>query len=109
MAESYEILGQSAPSATTSTTLYTGPSSTKTVVSVVTVCNRSSTPATFRLGVDDAAGGDGNSDYLYYDCPIAGNETLEVARGIILEATDLLRVYASTANLTFAAFGVKIT
>lgn len=109
MAEAYAILGQSAPAATTATTLYTGPSSTQTIVSVVFVCNRSSTPATFRLGVDDAAAGDGNSDYLFYDCPIAGNETVEVGRGIVLEATDLLRCYASTANLTFSAFGVKIT
>lgn len=109
MAESYEILGQSAPGATTATTLYTGPASTKTVVSVVTVCNRSTTAATFRLSVDAGGAGDGNSDYLYYDCPISANETLEVGRGIILAATDLLRVYASTANLTFAAFGVKIT
>lgn len=109
MAQSYEILGQQAPSAATSTTLYTGPSSTKTVVSVVTVCNRSTTPTSFRLSVDDAAGGDSNADYLYFDCPIGANETLEVAKGIVLEATDLLRCYNTLATVTFCAFGVKIT
>lgn len=109
MAQSYEILGQSAPSAATGTTLYTGPSSTKTVISVVTVCNRSNVATSFRLSIDQDAGGDGNSDYLYYDCPIGANETLEVAKGAVVEATDLLRCYATLATVTFSAFGVKIT
>lgn len=109
MAESYEILGQQAPSAATGTTLYTCPSSTQTIVSLVTVCNRSTVATTFRLSVDDAAGGDSNADYLYYDCAINGNETLEVARGTVLEATDLLRCYATLATLTFCAFGVEKT
>lgn len=109
MAQSYEILGQSAPSAATSTTLYTGPSSTKTVISVVTVCNRSSTPTSFRLGIDDAAAGDSNADYTYYDHPIGPYETLEVMKGAVVEATDLLRCYATLATVTFGAFGVKIT
>ena len=50
----YKVLGQSAPSATTATTLYTVPSTTSTVVSTITVANRDSTSATFRIAVRPA-------------------------------------------------------
>ena len=51
MATNYKVLGQSAPSATTDTTLYTVPASTQAVVSTVSVCNRGSAAATFRIAV----------------------------------------------------------
>lgn len=108
MANTYKVLGQSAPAATTATTLYTCPSSTQTVVSVIVVCNRS-TATTFRVGVDVDAAGDGNSDYLAYDMPIGANETVELGKGVTLDASDLIRVYAGSANLTFSVFGQEIT
>ena len=39
MATTYKVLGQSAPSATTATTLYTVPAATSTVVSSISVVN----------------------------------------------------------------------
>ena len=109
MANAYKILGQSAPAAATGTTLYTCPGATQTVVSVITVCNRSAIGTTFRVSIDPAAAGDSNADYIAYDVPIGGNETLELGRGVVLNATDLLRVYNTLATLTFNAFGVEIT
>jgi hypothetical protein len=109
MAESYIKLADSAPSAATATTLYTVPSSTDVVLSLVTVCNRSSVATTFRLGIDVAGSGDADAQWSYYDCAINGNETLEVMRGATLTATDLLRCYATLATLSFNAFGVKKT
>lgn len=101
----YKVLGQSSPSATTSTTLYTCPASTETVVSCITVCNRSSVPTSFRVSVDVNGAGDSNEDYLAYDVPIEGNETIALAHGITLDASDLIRVYATLATLTFSVFG----
>ena len=105
----YKILGQSSPSAATSTTLYTCPSATQTIVSVVTVCNRSNVGTSIRVSIDAAGAGDSNEDYIAYDMPIGPNEALELGRGAVLVATSLLRVYATLATVTFNAYGVEIT
>lgn len=109
MAENYEKLGESAPSAATATTLYTVPSSTDVVVAFISVCNRSAVATSFRLGIDVGGSGDTDSQWSYYDCPIAGNETVEVMRGATLTATDLIRCYATLATLSFNAYGVLKT
>lgn len=109
MASTRKVLGQSAPSAATMTTLYTVPSSTETVLSCVIVCNRSAVATTFRLSVDVNAAGDSDADYIAYDIPIQGNETIALAHGVTLDASDLLRCYATLATLTFSAFGQENT
>lgn len=109
MTNTYKVLGQSSPGATTSTTLYTCPGATQTVVASIIVCNRSATPTTFRLGIDVNGAGDSNEDYIAYDVPIEGNETIALGHGITLDASDLIRCYATLATLTFSVFGLEIT
>lgn len=104
----YKILGQSAPSATTSTDLYTVPSATETIVSTITVANRSSSSATYRISVSSNGAAVADSQYLVYDATIVGNDTVALSLGITLDATDKIRVYASSANLSFNAFGTEI-
>jgi hypothetical protein len=105
----YKILGQSAPSATTSTDLYTVPSSTQAVVSSIVVCNRDSAAATFRIStaVDGAALA--NAQYIAYDVTVGGSDSTIITIGATLGDTDKIRVYASTANLTFTAYGSEIS
>ena len=107
MADTLKILGQVAPSATTETTLYTVPGSTSTTISTLVVCNRG-TAATFRVSVSVGGGATANKDYLYYDLAIPANDTFGATLGITLAATDVVRVYASTTDLSFAAFGVEV-
>ena len=109
MAEIYKILGQSNPSAATSTDLYTVPSSTEAVISTIVVCNRSSTATSFRISVavDGAALSD--EQYLYYDIAIGGNDTFVATLGITLGDTDKIRVYATLATLSFNASGTEIS
>lgn len=104
-----KVLGQSAPSAATSTTLYTCPASTDAIVSSIIVCNRSATPTSFRLSVDVNGAGDSDADYIAYDVPILGNETIALGQGVTLDASDLIRCYATLATLTFSAFGQETT
>ena len=99
------ILGQSAPSATTEATLYTVPASTETVISSIFACNRGSSAASVRISVSAAGGATANADYLYYDLLIPPNDTFVATVGITLEATDVMRVYASNANFSFNLFG----
>lgn len=105
---SYKILGQSAPSATTETALYTVPASTETIISTITVCNRAATTATYRIYVADNGAATANAQYIAYDASISGNQTVALTLGITLNSTDVIRVYGSTANLSFNAFGTEI-
>lgn len=109
MATNYKVLGQSAPSATTDTTLYTVPASTQAVVSTIFVCNRAASAATFRIAVRPDGASIANQHYLFYDVTIDGNATVPITTGITLGDTDVLTVRASTANLSFSAFGSEIT
>lgn len=109
MATSYKVLGQSAPSATTNTTLYTVPSATSAVASTLSICNRASTASTCRVAVRPAGAAITDSQYMIYDASVAANDTLLLTLGIALATTDVVTVYASTANLSFSLFGSEIT
>ncbi len=105
----YKVLAQSNPSATTATTLYTVPSSTSTVVSTVTVCNQASTAGSYRIAVRPAAATLAAQHYVAFDVPIAANDTTALTLGITLATTDVVTIYASSANMSFAAFGSEIS
>jgi glucose-6-phosphate dehydrogenase assembly protein OpcA len=105
----YKVLGQSSPAATTATTLYTVPSSTSTVVSTITVCNQASTAGSFRIAVRPAAATLAAQHYVAYDVPIAANDTTALTLGITLATTDVVTVYASSANMSFNAYGSEIS
>ncbi len=109
MAEELKVLDQTAPSATTLTDAYTVPAATSAVVSTITVCNRSATPTAFRVSVAPAGAGDTVAHYLYYDVAILGNDTFAATLGITLAATDVVRVYATLATLSFSIFGSEVT
>jgi hypothetical protein len=109
MAATYKVLGQSAPSATTATTLYTVPSSTSSIVSTLTVCNRDSSSGTFRIAVRPSGASLANQHYIVYDSTIAANDTVTFTLGITLATTDVITVYASSANISFNAFGSELT
>lgn len=109
MPTSYKVLGQSNPSATTATTLYTVPSATDTVVSSISIANLASTDASFRIAVRPAGATLANVHYLAYDITVGANDTTIITVGITLDATDVLTVYASTANLVFHAYGSEIS
>lgn len=109
MATNYKVLGQSAPSATTATTLYTVPASTQAIISTITVCNRSGSSRTFRIAVRPDGASLANQHYVAYDSPVAANDTVGITLGITLGDTDVVTVYASSADLTFCAFGSEVT
>lgn len=108
MAIAYKILGQDAPAATTETILYTVPALTSTVASSIIVCNRNKAVAYFRVSISKAGVATANKDYIYYDVPLEGNDTFIATIGVTLAATDVVRVYASNANLSFSIYGSEI-
>lgn len=108
MANSYKVLGQSAPSATTNTTLYTVPSSTSAVASTLAVCNRS-TSTNFRVAIRPGGAALANQHYIVYDNYVNQYDTVFLTLGVTLATTDVVTVYAGTANLSFSLFGTEIT
>jgi len=105
----YKVLGQSAPAATTATNVYTVPSATEAVVSTIVIANRAATAGSFRLSVRPAGASQANQHYLAYDVPIAANDSTTLTLGITLAATDVVTVYASSADMSFNVFGTEIS
>ena len=109
MPTTYKVLGQSNPSATTATTLYTVPASTQAIVSTITVCNQAATAATYRIAVRVNGATLAASQYVAYDVSLPGNASDTLTLGITLGAADVITVYASTATMSFAAFGSELS
>jgi len=98
------ILGQSAPSATTNTTVYTVPSA-KTATFSFSICNRGTTVANIRVAVS-ATGTPSNSEYIEYDTEVPANAVFE-RTGLVAQATKNLVVYADSANLSVSVYGYE--
>lgn len=109
MAITYKVLGQSAPSATSDTTLYTVPSATEAVISTITACNRGTTSATVRIAVRPNGASIANQHYIVFDAPLVAKETKAFTLGVTMDAADVITVYASTADTSFNAFGSEIS
>jgi hypothetical protein len=108
MANTYKVLGQVVPSATTATTAYTVPSATEAVVSTIVVCNRAASAGTYRIAIRPNGASLATSHYVAYDIAIAANDSTALTLGITLGDTDVVTVYASSADMTFSLFGSEI-
>jgi uncharacterized protein (DUF1015 family) len=71
--------------------------------------HRAASAATFRIAVRPAGATLANEHYIAFDAPIAANNSTFITVGITLATTDVITVYASTANLSFSAFGSEIS
>lgn len=100
-----KVLGQSNPQATQLTTLYTVPSGKEAVISTISVANLTSSSATYRIAVRPAGASIANQHYFAYDITLGASDTTVITVGITMAASDVLSVYASTANVAFSAFG----
>jgi hypothetical protein len=108
MATTYKVLGQSNPSATTATTLYTCPASTQTVISTITVTNQAGTSGTYRIAVRPNGATLATEHYIVYDATIEANSVAAYTLGITIDASDVVTIYASSTNFSFNAFGSEI-
>lgn len=109
MPQTHKVLGQVNPSATTATTLYTVPSATSTISSSLTVANLSSSATSYRIAIRPTGETLANKHYIAYDASLPGNDSTTLTLGITLSATDVVTVYAGSANIAFSLFGVEIT
>ena len=101
----YKVLGQSNPSATTLTTLYTVPSAKSAVCSTLSVCNQAASSGTYRVAVRPAGEAIATKHYVVYDATIPANSTDTLTIGITLATTDVVSVYASSTSFSFNLYG----
>jgi hypothetical protein len=102
----YKILGQVNPAASTLTTAYTAISGV--VVSTISVCNLG-VNTNYRIALRQAGAAIDPKQYLVYNTSIESNDSVYLTLGITMAATDVLSVYAGTANVSFNIFGSEIT
>jgi len=98
------ILGQSAPAATTNTTVYTVPAST-TGTFTVSICNTGTSAITARLAIA-STGTPSSSEWLEYDASIPASGVLE-RTGIVAQAAERVVVYVSAATASVSVFGFE--
>lgn len=108
MATTYKVLGQLEPAATTLSTLYTVPAATSAVCSTLTAANLG-VSTLVRVAVRPAGAAIADQHYIVYDMVLSANDSLCLTLGITLAATDIVSVYAGTANVAFGLFGSEIS
>jgi hypothetical protein len=100
MATATKVLARTA-AATSSTTLYTVPSSTTTVVSNIAVTNTSASAQTFTLALNSVA--------LHTTTAIAANSTVYIDLKQVLDTTQTITGLASATTVNFHISGVEIS
>jgi len=98
------ILGQAAPNATTEADLYTVPANKNATVKVI--CSNRDVATTVRISVGVNGASTAANQYLAYDKAIGDYESLSTA-SFMVGSTDVVRVYAGSANVSFTCTGIE--
>jgi hypothetical protein len=87
--------------ATSSTTLYTVPSATTTVITNIAVANTAASAGTFTILLDDVD--------LHTTTAIAANSTVYIDLKQVLATTKTIKGFASATTIDFHISGVEIS
>lgn len=110
MTETLKILGQQCPTANSPVTLYTVPGATSAVTSALAICNQNSTSVKVRVWIAVGGASLNTKQYICYDTRIPPNmPPIEVMHGVPLATTDVVKVQADTANVSFNLSGSELT
>lgn len=105
----YKVLGQSAPSNNTLTTVYTVPANNSAVLSTITIANiGASTNAKYRLAVQKAGAAITSNQYIVFDATVLANDTAMFTLGMTLAATDVLSANITTGSVAINVFGSEV-
>ncbi len=107
MTDVIKVLGQVDVSATTTTVLYTVPDLNQTTVSSLVICNRGGSGITFRVSIHVNGATADDKQFIFFDEDLAATTTRTVVIGMCLSQADIVKVYASAANVSFNLFGVE--
>jgi hypothetical protein len=108
MAIRYRVLGQKSPAANTDWNIYTVNGTKDAIINCITIANRDTAPAAYRISVRPDGATLTTDHYLAYDVSVDGNSSIALNLGITMDTNDVLTVRSTTANTTFAVFGAEI-
>lgn len=112
MPATYKQLGAAAGNGTigTAANLYSasGTAGTSTIISSIVICNTSSSSATYTIAVNTASATYASGRYVVFQATIAGNDTVALTLGLVLDPTNrYLNVSSSANTVNFSAYGVE--
>lgn len=105
----YKVLAQASPSATSNTDIYTVGAGKQTIVSTMIIANRGTSAASYRIAIRTDGAALANTHYIAYDVAIGASDSTTLTLGLTMDASDVVTVYASSANFTFSIFGAEIS
>jgi hypothetical protein len=112
MPSTYKRLGAVSPSANTQTNVYVVPAATQAVMSTVTICNQTSSNASFSLIVmppGDFAASAAVKDFIIRGAVVPAADTLVLTMGLTANAGTVIAANSSVANVSFGIFGSEVT
>ena len=112
MATLYKQIGAAAGNGTigTAANLYvaSGTAGTSTIVSSIVICNTSASAATYTIAINTASATYAAGRYVVYQATIAGNDTVALTLGLVLDPTNrYLNVSSSANTVNFSAYGAE--
>lgn len=108
MAIRYKVLGQKSPAANTSWDIYTVSGTKDAIINCITIANRDTAPAAYRISVRPDGATLTTDMYLAYDVTVDGNSSIALNLGITLNQNDVVTVQATTGNVSFNVFGAEL-
>ena len=110
----YKQIGAAAGNGTiaTGSNLYaaSATANSATVISSIVICNTSSSAATYTIAINTASGTYVAGRYVVYQATIAGNDTVALTLGLVLDPTNrYLNVSSSSTAVNFSAYASEIT
>lgn len=91
------------------TTVYTVPASTRTMVKEIDICNTTGGALTINVHLVPSAGAAGTANALLYGVSIGANTTLQWSGVQVMNAGDTIQVQGSGLGLTVTASGGEAT
>ena len=108
----YKILGQVQPTGNTTTTIYTVPASTNTVITTIIVCNQSANTVLINVAANLSGSAIATKNFIVTNYPLGGAETLVLEPRLSMNAATILSANITGANaasnVSVNAFGVEI-
>ena len=104
------ILAQLFPNAGVETLLYQVANRGITVLfQGITISNHSASQDSLKVSISVGGGATTAKDYVYFNIPINGNDTLLAELDFIMNPTDIIRVVSANGTCSFTLLGFIAT
>ena len=109
MAQTYEILGQLAPSANTLTNVFVTGASSSAIVGTITLHNFSDANASYSLVVRPINETLANKHFIIRGGILPAREMISITGAVTMNTNAILAANTSGGSVSFNAYGVEIT